>query len=65
MLVYNAAFRPELMVYDSNYQNEQIQGLLFHEHLESVSSIIDRDMGRDSIIEVIFGKGFFLNWEFT
>ena len=59
-LVYNAAFLPELMAYDSNYQNEQALSLLFQEHLESVSSIIDRCMGRDSIVEVGCGKGFFL-----
>ena len=59
-LVYNAAFRPELMSYDANYQNEQALSPLFQKHLESVSSIIDRCMGRDSIVEVGCGKGFFL-----
>jgi hypothetical protein len=59
-LVYNAAFRPELMTYDANYQNEQALSPLFQAHLESVSSIIDRRMGRDSIVEVGCGKGFFL-----
>lgn len=58
--VYNAAFRPELMTYDANYQNEQALSPLFREHLESVSRIIDRYMGRDSIFEVGCGKGFFL-----
>lgn len=59
-LVYNAAFRPELMAYDANYQNEQALSPLFQEHLGSVSRIIDRCMGRDSIVEVGCGKGFFL-----
>ena len=59
-LVYNAAFRPELMAYDAHYQNEQALSPLFQEHLESVSCIIDRCMGRDSIVEVGCGKGFFL-----
>jgi hypothetical protein len=59
-LVYNAAFRPELMVYDAYYQNEQALSPLFQEHLESVSSIIDRCMERDSLVEVGCGKGFFL-----
>src|SRR5665647_850115 len=59
-LVYNAAFRPELMAYDAHYQNEQATSPLFQEHLESVSRIIDRCMGRDSIVEVGCGKGFFL-----
>lgn len=59
-LVYNAAFRPELMMYDENYQNEQAVSPLFQEHLESVSRIIDKRMGRDAIVEVGCGKGFFL-----
>ena len=59
-LVYNAAFRPELMAYDAHYQNEQALSPLFQVHLESVSSIIDRCMGRNSIVEVGCGKGFFL-----
>ena len=59
-LVYNAAFRPELMAYDAHYQNEQATSPLFQDHLESVSRIIDRCMGRDSIVEVGCGKGFFL-----
>jgi hypothetical protein len=59
-LVYNAAFRPELMVYDAHYQNEQAVSPLFQEHLEMVASIIDRTMGRESIVEIGCGKGFFL-----
>jgi hypothetical protein len=59
-LVYNAAFRSELMVYDAHYQNEQALSSLFKEHLESVSCIIDRYIGRDSLVEVGCGKGFFL-----
>jgi hypothetical protein len=59
-LVYNAAFRPELMAYDAHYQNEQALSPLFQKHLEFVSCIIDRCLGRDSIVEVGCGKGFFL-----
>jgi SAM-dependent methyltransferase len=59
-LVYNAAFRPGLMAYDANYQNEQALSQMFQEHLEFVSRIIDRCMGRDSIVEVGCGKGLFL-----
>lgn len=59
-LVYNGAFRPELMAYDAHYQNEQALSPLFQAHLESVSSIIDRCMGRDSIVDVGCGEGFFL-----
>jgi 2-polyprenyl-3-methyl-5-hydroxy-6-metoxy-1,4-benzoquinol methylase len=59
-LIYNAKFHPELVVYDASYQNEQACSPFFKDHLESVSEIIDRHMGRESIIEVGCGKGFFL-----
>jgi len=59
-LVYNAAFRPELMVYDKHYQNEQAVSPLFQKHLDAVASIIDQQIGKDRIIEVGCGKGHFL-----
>jgi hypothetical protein len=59
-LVFNDAFRPELMVYDDNYQNEQAVSPLFQKHLEAASIIVERCMGRNSIVEVGCGKGFFL-----
>lgn len=59
-LIYNAAFQPDLMTYDGSYQNEQAVSRLFQEHLETVSNIIGRSMGRVAIIEVGCGKGFFL-----
>lgn len=59
-LIYNAAFRAELMNYDDRYQNEQGASPVFRRHLETVSGIIDRSMGRDSLVEVGCGKGFFL-----
>lgn len=59
-LIYNAAFRPELMRYDDHYQNEQALSPLFHTHLESVAGIIERQIGRVPLIEVGCGKGYFL-----
>ena len=59
-LIYNATFRPEFMIYDASYQNEQAVSPLFRQHLELVSQIIDRTMGKGNIIEVGCGKGFFL-----
>lgn len=59
-LVYNAAFRPELMVYDKHYQNEQAVSAVFQKHLDAVASIIERLMGKDRIVEVGCGKGYFL-----
>jgi nucleoside-diphosphate-sugar epimerase len=59
-LVYNADFSSELMVYDSHYQNEQAVSPSFQKHLELVFEIIDRCMGRESIVEIGCGKGVFL-----
>ena len=59
-LVFNAAFQPALMVYDSNYNNEQATSSIFQQHLNSVSDLIEKNMGRDGLIEVGCGKGFFL-----
>lgn len=59
-LVFNQAFRPELMAYDLNYQNEQAVSPVFREHLLAVAEIVARTMGRQSIVEVGCGKGFFL-----
>ncbi len=59
-LVYNDAFRPELVVYDEHYQNEQAVSPLFQRHLEAVAEIIGRRLGRERLVEVGCGKGFFL-----
>lgn len=59
-LVYNASFRPEMMIYDAQYQNEQALSPLFKVHLQSVAELIENSMGRASIVEVGCGKGFFL-----
>lgn len=59
-LVYNAAFRPELVVYDEHYQNEQAVSAQFRAHLEQVAEIVERGLGKHSLIEVACGKGYFL-----
>ena len=59
-LVYNAAFRPELMRYDRHYQNEQAVSAVFKRHLEQVTAIIERYLGCRDIVEVGCGKGYFL-----
>ena len=59
-LVYNAAFRPELMNYDAAYQNEQAHSPLFQRHLEQVASIVEHNLGTDGLVEVGCGKGYFL-----
>lgn len=59
-LVYNAAFRPELMDYDGNYQNEQGVSGYFRQHLDAVGDLVERHLGRERLVEVGCGKGFFL-----
>lgn len=59
-LIFNKAFRPELVVYDSAYQNEQGLSSHFQSHLRNVIDIIERGMGRVNLVEVGCGKGLFL-----
>jgi hypothetical protein len=59
-LVYNAAFRPELMNYDGHYQNEQGVSESFRQHLEAVADLVEKYLGSERLVEVGCGKGFFL-----
>lgn len=59
-LVYNDAFRPDLMNYDADYNNEQAVSPSFQDHLRVVAETIERYLGRKDIIEVGCGKGRFL-----
>lgn len=59
-LIYNALFRTELMVYDVHYQNEQAFSPMFQSHLNAVAEAIERNIGRNDLIEVGCGKGYFL-----
>jgi hypothetical protein len=59
-LIFNRTFRPELMAYDVNYQNEQAVSAVFREHLSAVSATVDRNFRGISLIEVGCGKGHFL-----
>ena len=59
-LVYNAAFQPEQMQYDEQYQNEQAYSPMFRSHLEEVAGIVESIIGCTSIVEVGCGKAYFL-----
>lgn len=59
-LIFNVAFSQDLMTYDENYNNEQGVSEVFKEHLNWVAQIIDGNLGRENLIEVGCGKGFFL-----
>ncbi|MGR0481945.1 MAG: class I SAM-dependent methyltransferase [Candidatus Electronema sp. V4] len=59
-LVFNADFKAELMNYDSHYQNEQAVSAIFQRHLDAVTGLIERTLGRKGLVELGCGKGFFL-----
>ncbi len=58
-LIYNAAFDPDLMVYDAEYQNEQANSGPFRAHLDWAADLVIEKMGT-RLIEVGCGKGTFL-----
>jgi hypothetical protein len=59
-LIYNSTFNIELMNYDNTYNNEQANSNYFQSHLENVISLIEKSIGKDKLVEVGCGKGFFL-----
>lgn len=59
-LIYNSAFQPKLMHYDSGYQNEQATSSVFKAHLDDVSAIAQRCFDGQRLVEVGCGKGLFL-----
>jgi hypothetical protein len=59
-LVFNRAFRPELVAYDADYQNEQGLSAAFSRHLDAVLAVMQRHFEGASLIEVGCGKGLFL-----
>ena len=59
-LIYNSAFNPDLIIYDEHYNNEQSFSTAFKQHLEQASELIEGMLGREGLVEVGCGKGFFL-----
>jgi len=59
-LVFNRAFRPELVEYDADYQNEQGLSAAFARHLDAVLDVMRRHFVDRSLLEVGCGKGLFL-----
>jgi hypothetical protein len=59
-LIYNDAFRSDLMRYDANYNNEQANSPFFQKHLDAVKEIIRHELGDQSLVEVGCGQGSFL-----
>jgi SAM-dependent methyltransferase len=59
-LIFNRAFRPELVEYDADYQNEQGLSGAFARHLDSIVDVVRRHFEGASLVEVGCGKGLFL-----
>ena len=59
-LIFNQAFRPELVGYDADYQNEQGLSAAFSRHLDAVLGVMQRHFAGATLIEVGCGKGLFL-----
>ncbi len=59
-LVFNRAFRPELVEYDADYQNAQGLSTAFARHLARVLDVMRLHFAGRSLLEVGCGKGLFL-----
>jgi hypothetical protein len=59
-LIYNKTYNPDIVFYDSEYNNEQSLSQSFQKHLSEVAAIIGASLGTKSLVEVGCGKGYFL-----
>ncbi|WP_022701701.1 class I SAM-dependent methyltransferase [Oceanicaulis alexandrii] len=59
-LVYNAAFEPDLVVYDQDYENDQGFSPRFEAHLKDVADLVLEQMRGPSFVEIGCGMGRFL-----
>src|SRR5437763_4143328 len=59
-LIFNEAFDPSLIDYDTDYQNEQAFSDVFRRHLEGVAQVVERHFHETSLIEIGCGKAYFL-----
>jgi len=55
-LVFNSAFDSSIIVYDSDYQNEQATSSVFLEHLDRVADIVDRFFSGKTVLARILHK---------
>jgi hypothetical protein len=59
-LIFNQAFRPELLTYDADYHNEQGLSSAFQSHLRGIMALVLKHFDGSTLIEVGCGKGRFL-----
>jgi hypothetical protein len=60
-LVYNAAFDPDRVVYDQDYENDQGFSPRFEAHLNDVADLILKEMRGPAYVEIGCGMGRFLD----
>jgi hypothetical protein len=60
-IVYNTSFDSSLVVYDTQYNNEQSASDVFQSHMHDAQEIVARTIGRQSLVEIGCGKGVFLD----
>lgn len=60
-LIFNAAFKNDLMDYDDDYQNSQDNSASFRAHLDEMATLMTRDLekAKDKIVEIGCGKAYF------
>lgn len=61
-LIFNRAFIPELIKYDTTYHNEQAGSSIFRTHLEQVAEIMEDHFKGKSLFEIGCGKAYFLEY---
>lgn len=59
-LVRNATFDSSLLEYDSSYHNEQEHSAAFQTHFTCVADLVKLFLGKERLVEVGCGKGYFL-----
>jgi len=59
-IVQNMSFDGSRVIYDTQYNNEQSASMMFQSHMRDAQNIVDRTMGRASLVEIGCGKGVFL-----
>ena len=59
-LVFNESYGPQMIKYDSSYISDSSYSFVYRDHLKDVKKIIEDSLGRDKLVEIGCGQGFFL-----
>ena len=61
-IIFNSSFDQNKANYDVSYSCEQSISTVFQTHLLNVEKIIEENIGKENIIEIGCGKGYFLEY---